>query len=1033
MPLSPFSILLCLLVFAPVTAQDAKPGSEAAVTGEIIDTIKDFEARKDAKCYATATRMENYIYGTPLSDEARFAKIDLQKAVISHVWTQASKANPKGSEPLSAEEVRPHLEKMVAWDKDDKGFKVFFKSREVAILQKDFDHYSSIAYALRAILAVQQDFLWSGNKPARALGPDAIDLVREGMDILTLAALGLADKDARAKSQTVISAEGFRTAWESLTTAPKPPAVVSHKDGTGPGFDTFQAIIDQKIKSYTQYNAIDEEKMNDMFMANIRRYYARYALPPGGLTLPEHLGKASAGFYNDVMTRAQTLASNRGDALIRAGDLNEALLIVTPHFVDDLEDAVFFPNLPYEKQVHLEAFDMDSYRDFGMHWKTINIIRNSGQTSVTMEPDPFAAELLAEGMAQYAVLVLRMAGELAKDDGDYPFLMGTHILRAADNVKELADLNNRSKGHVKQAAPIHSASKSKKSQDGAFMKDITAETGIDFKHRSSNWLSKFRHDIPVVPPTFSGGGIAAADVNGDGWEDVLMVGGLGNSLYINDGKGHFTDIGEKAGLNFKGPDGLPGEPRQPIIADFDNDGKPDVFISYNHGKHRLARNMGDGTFKEVDAGLGGENLVGGPATVFDFDRDGLLDIYICYFGDYLKDYFENGATTMTEFKGAIPTMDRNNTNALPNRLFRNMGNMRFEDVTEKAGVADYGWAQAVSHTDFDGDGYQDLFVANDFGRNTVYRNKGNGTFEDISEKLGFIKTYHSMNVGYSDLNQDNHPDIYVSNINMMVKDNRYVLPTKDTELKLDARALARAQIVETSMLYVSAAKDGALSHYEVSEAVERSNAVGWAWDADFFDYDNDGDDDLYVLNGANEYYTYYQSRKVGDKDTFDWNMEPNVFYVNDGGVLRNQSDKSGANFSGNSRSAVYLDLEGDGDLDIVINNFHGSATVFRNETSPANWMKVKLEGNAAKGSNPDAIGARIVATCSDGKTIWREVHGGSGYLSMESKTQHFGLGDASSADLNITWPNGQTQRVKGLKANRTWLIREEDSKPRELN
>jgi len=1034
MAFNPLICVLLIFVYFPALAQDVAQQPETEMTGKIINTIKDFEATKDAKCYATATRMENFIYGTPLSDEARFAKIDLQKAAISYVWTQASESVPDATKLLSAEEIRPFLEKILAWVKDANGnLTVFFESREVSISQPDFAHYSSIAYALRAILGVQQDFLWNGQKPKRALGPDAIDLIREGVDILTLAALGLADRNARAESQMEISKAGFTQAWESLT-KPQPVAKVSVRNTVdGPTFNTFQAIIDQKIKSYTQYNKIDEEKMTDMFLANIRRYYARFALPPGGLTLPEHLGKVTEDFYIEVMTAAENHARERNDMLIRAGDLNKALQKATPHTVDDLEDAVFFPNLERSQQVRLDAFDMDSFRDFGMHWKLINIIVNSGRCSVTMEPDPFAAELIAEGMAQYGVLVLRMAGNLAKKEGDYPFLMGSHILRSADLVRSLADLDRRSKGQEKQAAPIQSASTHTSTNSGVFMTDITTQTGVTFQHRSSNWLNKFRHDIPVVPPTFSGGGIAVGDVNGDDVDDILFVGGIGNALYLNNGKGQFTDVTEKAGLVFTGKDGLPGEARQPIIADFDNDGRQDILITYANGAHRLCHNKGDGTFVEVQAGLGGENLVGGPATVFDFDRDGLLDIYICYFGDYLKGYFQNGATMMSQFQGAIPTMERNNTNALPNRLFRNLGGMKFEDVTTKAGVADSGWAQAVSHTDLDGDGFQDLVIANDFGRNTLYRNRGNGTFEDISERLGMTRTYHSMNVGYADLNRDSFPDIYVSNINMMVKDNRYVLPTKETTLKLDARAMARAQIVETSMLYVSATQDGKLNHYEVSPSVERSNAVGWAWDADFFDFDNDGDDDLYVLNGANEYYTYYQSRQVGDSEQFDWNMEPNVFYTNEDGVLRNMSEQSGANISGNSRSAAYLDLEGDGDLDIALNNFHGPATLFRNENTGGNWMKIRLQGNPANGSNRDAIGARIIAATADGNRIWREVHGGSGYLSMESKTQHLGLGAATTADITITWPNGKTQKVSGLKAGRTWLIRETDGQPEVLN
>ena len=150
------------------------------------------------------------------------------------------------------------------------------------------------------------------------------------------------------------------------------------------------------------------------------------------------------------------------------------------------------------------------------------------------------------------------------------------------------------------------------------------------------------------------------------------------------------------------------------------------------------------------------------------------------------------------------------------------------------------------------------------------------------------------------------------------------------------------------------------------------------------------------------------------------------FYLNDEGKLRNVSKGSGADFPGNSRAAVYTDIDGDGDLDVVINNFHGPATVLRNQLpkGAGNWIVVQLEGDPAKGANRDAIGARILATTPAGKRIWREVHGGSGYLSCEPKAQHLGLGTAGSVDLEIRWPDGSTQTVKDLKAGRRWHIKQ---------
>ncbi len=1027
---------MALLLVGVAHAQQPKPSeAEKVPIAKIIGTIEDFESQKDAKCYATATRLENFIYGTPLSDGARFGKIDLQKALISSVWGKASeRAKAQGRDAIGPSEIGSVLSEVLAYRSDGEGNVLVPRKGETLVLAaNDIRQYSSIAYALRAILAVQQDSLFLFANDDLPLDDGAVDRLREALDVYTLATLRIADQAARARNEREISTQGFADAWRELLGGPSNdqprslPAAIARGD-----VSTFRTIIDQKIKSYENYNQIDEAKASELFLANVGRFYARFHLPPGGLSLPESLGRVAEDFLAEVLTLAEASTRERGEAILRLPDLNQAVQRATPHLVDDLEDVTFFHRLGKEKQVKLAAFDLDSFRDFGMHWKLLRILLSDPGVDAAVpavELDPFAAELLAEGMAQYAVLNLRIAGRLAKEEKTYPFFMGKHILAAADEIRNLAALHRDAPEPESLAAPIRSVEGTRPGSGEIFMRDVTEGSGVRFEHRSSNWLNRFRHDISIVPPTFSGGGAAAEDVDGDGRDDLLFVGGIGNALYLSRGEGRFEDVTKRAGITFLGRDRLPGEARQPIIADFDNDGLQDILITYVNETHRLYRNLGDARFEDVSdlAGLGGPGLVGGPAVVFDYDRDGLLDIYICYFGNYLQGYFEqlNTGRQPVDFRGQVPAMNRDNQSASPNRLFRNLGGMRFQDVTETSGTGSRGWTQAASHTDLDGDGWQDLVVANDFGKNQLLRNLGNGRFEDVAEHLGMDKSYHSMNVGLADLNWDGFPEIYISNINMMVKDNRYVLPNESTPLKLGPEAMTGVQIVETSLLYVSVGAEGRLQKYEIADDLERSNDVGWAWDADFFDFDNDGDDDLYVLNGANEYFTFFNNREGPGETAFYWDMEPNVFYVNEKGTLRNYSRQSGADFTANSRSAVFLDIDEDGDLDIAINNFHGPAVIMENSLeASAHWLKVRLQGDPAKGSNRDAIGAVIVAVTPDGKRVWREVHGGSGYLSSEPKTQHLGLGASQRVDLQIRWPNGRTQTVEALSANRTYLIRE---------
>jgi hypothetical protein len=198
--------------------------------------------------------------------------------------------------------------------------------------------------------------------------------------------------------------------------------------------------------------------------------------------------------------------------------------------------------------------------------------------------------------------------------------------------------------------------------------EITDALGLHFEHRNSDWLSRLIRSYVLkedeqlarlaIPPAFGGAGVAAGDIDNDGWDDILLLGGMGNTLYKNDGGQRFIDITSASGLSLPQVDASYGEPRQPIIADFNNDGLQDILITYVNAPHQLYKNLGGGTFEAMSehAGLGGTGLVGGPATAFDFDRDGLLDVYIGYFGNYLA--------------GQLPTLKRHNDNGSPNVLFK---------------------------------------------------------------------------------------------------------------------------------------------------------------------------------------------------------------------------------------------------------------------------------------------------------------------------------------------------------------------------
>ena len=1018
---------LCVLAQAAAQGQSGSGSQESLES--ILRRIEILESDRDPKCVATATRLENLIYGTPLSAEARYEKIALQKELIESVWGPASaRAAEQGRTDVSIVDLLSN--QVLTSQRSPEGDVVvtIADGNRVAITARDFDHYSSIAYALRAVLSVEQEQLLESSDRLLPLDAEAMAELERILNVYTLATLQLADRDARLANDRELTAERLNHAWGQVGSAPTTIVEAEPSTSTATSdFTVIRSVIEQKISSYEAYNEIS----TPVFLRNLQVYFARYrwpSNPQSAEAFSSAFTESLVAYVEDVLTMAQDSARQAGHALIRAEDVEPVIGRFVPYQVNEYEDVIFFPRLGGDRVV-LEAYDVDSFRDGGLHWRYLQFALDNPDLGLRLEPDPFAAELVVEGAAQFGVLVLRMAG-LAARGADAESLELAHLESGFAEIQRRVDAHTTAAPEAARSTEISSASSpSSGASDNILFADVTMAVGIDFDHRSADWLSRLLRSYLVtgadtatlsIPPAFGGAGVAAEDIDNDGDVDILLVGGMRNALYINQGNGEFIDGADAAGINFLRPDGSSGEPRQPVIVDFDNDGVQDIFVTYVGDKHRLYRGIGDGRFVDVstDSGLGGEGLVGGPAVVFDYDRDGLVDIYIGYFGNYLE--------------GALPTLSRRNVNGSPNKLFRNIGGLRFADVTTGSGVDNTGWAQAASHTDIDGDGWQDLIVGNDFGVNSYYRNRGNGTFEDIAAELGTDKPSFTMNVGIADLNRDTFPDIYISNIVTMVKDDKYTMPDAETPMQFTPETMARMRVVEANDLFTSVTNGSALEGYVLSDAVERGyNSTGWAWDADFFDFDNDSDDDLYVLNGMNEYAVYSDTPYY--TSVYDEQMEitlpvsqteANVFFVNEGGTLQNRAEESGVDMLGNSRSAAYLDIEGDGDLDMVLNNYHGPAVLYRNELqgSDRNWLKVRLVGDPRQGTTRDAIGARMILTTDDGQQVWREVHGTIGYLSVHPREQHFGLGAAERARLTIIWPNGERQEIGALDANQRWIV-----------
>ena len=519
----------------------------------------------------------------------------------------------------------------------------------------------------------------------------------------------------------------------------------------------------------------------------------------------------------------------------------------------------------------------------------------------------------------------------------------------------------------------------------------TAAMGIDFVHvngaRGDKWM-----------PETMGGGVAVLDYDGDGRPDLLFVSGShwpgdphaaeqksSLALYRNEGVGpdglpHFTNVAKAAGLErvFYGMGAA--------VGDYDNDGRPDVYVTAL-GRNYLFHNLG-GRFEEVAEKSGvADSGWGTSAAFFDYDGDGLLDLFVGRYVDWSpkKDLF----CTLDGKTKSYCTPERYPGTA--SHLYRNLGGGRFRDVTKEAGV----WnpnqkALGVAPWDFNGDGKIDFLVANDTAPNNLYRNKGGGAFEDVAVEEGVAvdengRSRGSMGVAWGDARNGKGVALAIGNFSNELKSLYW---TEKGEVFLDESP--RSGVGPTSFLSLT-------------------------FGLFFFDADLDGRLDLFLANGHVEPTVQEVQKDVAYK-------QPPILYWNRGdGTFVPLGERTGLSEPLVARGAAFADLDGDGDLDVIVVQNGGPARVYVNRTDrPQESVRVTLVGTGK--SNRDAVGARVTATIGN-RSLTQQVSGGSSYLSAPEKTLTFGLGSAAKIDsLEIRWPDGTTETAKDLPGASRWRI-----------
>ena len=523
--------------------------------------------------------------------------------------------------------------------------------------------------------------------------------------------------------------------------------------------------------------------------------------------------------------------------------------------------------------------------------------------------------------------------------------------------------------------------------------NVLKKSGVVFTLKNS--VSPHRYSIETMT-----GGVALFDYDNDGLLDIFFTNGaaipslektdssFSNRLFHNNGDGTFTDVTEKAGLA-----GI-GYSMGVAAGDYDNDGFVDLYVTgFNH--NQLFHNNGDGTFSDVTEKAGVAGMVPGigkawavAAGWFDYNNDGLLDLLVVNYLNYdLK-------TASACSVGKLPTYcSPSDFQGTPNILYRNNGDGTFTDVSAASHIGQYvGKGMGVAFADYDGDGFTDIFISNDTYPNFLFHNNGDGTFTDQASDAGVAynetgKTVAGMGADFRDLNNDGLPDIFHT-----------------------------AMFGDTFPLY---ANDGKGQFSDVTSSSGLTAATGrlTAWGTGAYDFDNDGWKDLFTANAAildNSVEVEHRPYRL-----------PNRIFRNSGDLkFEDVSGAAGTDFAvpAAHRGAAFGDLNNDGKVDVVITVLNGAPEIFMNRTeSGRHWIILKLVGVK---DNRDGLGTKIKITTAHGSQ-YNEATTALSYNSSSDKRVHLGLGEDAVIDrIELAWPTGVKQVLRGVKADQVLTIRE---------
>lgn len=1001
------------------------------------------DAKRDATCWTTVRQIETYYSNTDIDEVLVQLNLEIIKDIVRRIWARASDDSSLLPMLTKRDIERAVPETLTGRLKDS------FLVQDLS--SKNFyDQYGKLSENWRVLSSVLDDYIvfrWDSTIQAYPkLKPLSENAMNYLADIIVSISAFVLREAHNLTHEGYISEEVLKAVFKDVVTDFDDNFSYISWDKHDYYFESQEealsflkkknkAIIQGKVDALSQYNDVlsVETTYQNLFnklvdiplteeasqhivkhLNNLTRYVALGISSMFSsfnfAASPEHVFEKSSPyllgdfeFYGDTEDYLSLnwvydnlshlfpvkLLSN-GDVLLRR--LNNVYQEISTAKINDAHD----------KTIKLLSYESDAVRDSGIHWKILGDIWKEDDVR---SMDLFALELLAERISILATFLLQESEKRAlsfkKDTIDVT------DVNAIFNVKDMwmpLPFKHRffswfTEKNKNQFLSLH---------DSPYFIDISKQSGV----KQTSYMS--------ASDTYSifesiGSGIGVGDVNDDGFVDIFLTGEGGNTLYINNGDQTFSDKTDFYNITDRNYD----DSRQALFVDINNDGRLDLFIVHAYSKSQLFLQTDQGDFKNITDFSGiRTDYHAQTAVFFDMDNDGLLDLFVGHFGPNMKDHWE--VRDIKKKMTLSPDLEKrllekfnkdafyvaiDGKNGQKSQLYKNLGGGRFEDISNRSGIDSTGFVLAASAIDYDNDGDEDLYVVNDFGFDNLYINQGDNTFEEKASVFGLDDRGNGMNISFTDINEDGFWDSFVTVIDMYSKNLTFHFPKSSQQYLFDDYILNSSSYSSGNKLFLN--QEGRRSKSVESDYIEPA-AYGWCWGAQFFDYENDGDQDLYITNG------YYEGSLAGSQF--------NHFLLSDGNHLYRTQAKSAESFQGNSRGVVALDLTNSGKKDLLVTNLFLPLKVFKNTSLNENsWIKIKLKGIK---NNRYGVGSKVTVYTSDNKQFSQYVSIGSQYLTQDDTTLTFGLGsNVGIIKIRVIWPGKKEQIIDGpIDHNRVFQI-----------